>query len=56
MDRAPAFVCIEARDPVESGLAALQERFGLHDLAVKDSMRPAQAQRSKEWVTAGLLN
>ena len=29
-------------DPVDSDFAVLQERFGLHTLAVEDSMRPAQ--------------
>jgi magnesium transporter len=36
------FVWIEALDPLDSDFAVLQERFGLHSLAVKDSMSPAQ--------------
>jgi magnesium transporter len=36
-----AFVWIEALDPVDSDFAVLQKRFGLHSLAVKDSMGPA---------------
>ncbi|RPH55001.1 MAG: magnesium and cobalt transport protein CorA [Lysobacterales bacterium] len=41
----PAFTWIEALDPVESDFAVLQQRFGLHSLAVKDSMSPAQAPK-----------
>jgi magnesium transporter len=33
---------IEALDPVDGDFDVLQERFGLHSLAVKDSMSPAQ--------------
>lgn len=40
-----AFIWIEASDPVDSDFAVLQERFGLHSLAVKDSMSPAQAPK-----------
>ena len=40
-----AFAWIEALDPLESDFAVLQQRFGLHELAVKDSMRPAQAPK-----------
>ena len=40
-----AFVWIEASDPVDSDFAVLQERFGLHSLAVKDSMSPAQVPK-----------
>jgi magnesium transporter len=40
-----AFVWIEALDPVDSDFAVLQERFGLHSLAVKDSMSPAQVPK-----------
>jgi magnesium transporter len=40
-----AFVWIEAFDPVDSDFAVLQERFGLHSLAVKDSMSPAQVPK-----------
>ncbi len=35
------FIWIEVLDPVESDFAVLQQRFGLHSLAVEDSMRPA---------------
>jgi magnesium transporter len=40
-----AVIWIEALDPVESDFAVLQERFGLHSLAVKDSMSPVQAPK-----------
>ena len=40
-----AFFWIEALDPVDSDFAVLQQRFGLHSLAVKDSMSPAQAPK-----------
>jgi magnesium transporter len=40
-----AFVWIETSDPVDSDFAVLQERFGLHSLAVKDSMSPARAPK-----------
>ena len=40
-----AFIWIEAIDPVDSDFAVLQERFGLHGLAVKDSMSPAQVPK-----------
>ena len=40
-----AFVWIEALDPVDSEFAVLQERFGLHSLAVKDSMSPVQVPK-----------
>jgi magnesium transporter len=40
-----AFVWIEALDPADSDFAVLQERFGLHRLAVKDSMSPAQVPK-----------
>jgi magnesium transporter len=40
-----AFIWIEALDPVDSDFAVLQERFGLHSLAVKDSMSPAQVPK-----------
>lgn len=36
-----AFTWIEVLDPADSDFAVLQERFGLHSLAVKGSMRPA---------------
>jgi magnesium transporter len=36
-----SLVWIEALNPVDSDFAVLQERFGLHGLAVKDSMSPA---------------
>ena len=36
------FTWIEALDPVDSDFAVLQERFCLHQLAVEDSMVPAQ--------------
>src|SRR5688572_12986447 len=35
-------IWIEVLDPVDGDFAVLQERFGLHDLAVEDSMRPEQ--------------
>ncbi len=40
-----AFVWIEALDPVDNDFAVLQERFGLHSLAVKDSMSPVQVPK-----------
>jgi magnesium transporter len=39
------FIWIEVLDPVDSDFAVLQERFGLHSLAVEDSMRPAQVPK-----------
>jgi magnesium transporter len=36
------FIWIEVLDPADSDFAVLQERFGLHSLAVEDSMRPPQ--------------
>ena len=39
------FIWIEVLDPVDSEFAVLQERFGLHSLAVDDSMRPAQVPK-----------
>jgi magnesium transporter len=39
------FIWIEALDPADSDFAVLQERFGLHSLAVEDSMRPAQVPK-----------
>ena len=39
---ATEFIWIEVLDPVDSDFAILQERFGLHSLAVEDSMRPEQ--------------
>ena len=36
------FIWIEVLDPMDSDFAILQERFGLHSLAVEDSMRPEQ--------------
>jgi magnesium transporter len=44
-DGESAFIWIEALDPVDSDFAVLQQRFGLHSLAVKDSMSPAQAPK-----------
>jgi magnesium transporter len=38
-------IWIEVLDPMDTDLAALQARFGLHSLAVEDSMRPAQLPR-----------
>ena len=38
-------IWIEALDPVDSDFAVLQERFGLHCLAVKDSMSPVQVPK-----------
>ncbi|MCI0429874.1 MAG: magnesium and cobalt transport protein CorA [Rhodospirillales bacterium] len=40
-----AFIWIEALDPVDNDLAVLRERFGLHSLAVKDSMSPAKVPK-----------
>src|SRR5687768_12402294 len=40
-----AFVWIDALDPADSDFSTLQERFGLHGLAVKDSMGPAQVPK-----------
>ena len=40
-----AIVWIEALDPVDRDFAVLQERFGLHSLAVKDSMSPVQVPK-----------
>ena len=40
-----AFAWIEALDPADSDFAVLQERFGLHSLAVKDSMSAAQVPK-----------
>ena len=37
-----AFIWIEVLEPLDSDFAVLQERFGLHSLAVDDSMSPAQ--------------
>lgn len=34
-------VWIDALDPIDSDFAVLQDRFGLHSLAVQDSMNPA---------------
>lgn len=39
------FTWVEALDPLDSDFAVLQERFGLHSLAVKDSMSPVQAPK-----------
>src|SRR4051812_35894462 len=36
------FIWVEVLDPVDGDFAVLQERFGLHNLAVEDSMRLAQ--------------
>src|SRR4051812_5131585 len=36
------FIWVEVLDPVDGDFAVLQERFGLHTLAVEDSMRLAQ--------------
>lgn len=44
-DGESAFIWIEALDPVDSDFAVLQERFGLHSLAVKESMSAAQAPK-----------
>jgi magnesium transporter len=37
-----AFIWIEVLNPLDSDFAVLQQRFGLHSLAVDDSMSPAQ--------------
>jgi magnesium transporter len=39
------FIWIEVLDPVDSDFEVLQERFGLHSLAVEDSMRPPQVPK-----------
>ena len=39
------FIWIEVLDPVDTDFAVLQERFGLHGLAVENSMRPAQVPK-----------
>jgi magnesium transporter len=39
------FIWIEALDAADSDFAVLKERFGLHSLAVEDSMRPAQVPK-----------
>ena len=36
------FIWIEVRNPLDSDFTVLQERFGLHSLAVADSMSPAK--------------
>jgi magnesium transporter len=40
-----AFTWIEVFNPGDRDFAVLQERFGLHDLAVRDSMSPAQVPK-----------
>ncbi len=40
-----AFMWVEVLDPVDNDLVVLQERFGLHDLAVEDSMAPAHVPK-----------
>ncbi len=40
-----SFIWIEVFNPRDSDFIVLQERFGLHKLAVKDSMNPAQAPK-----------
>jgi magnesium transporter len=39
------FIWIEVLDPVEGDFAVLQQRFGLHNLAVEDSMSPAKVPK-----------
>lgn len=39
------FIWIEVLDPLDSDFAVLQGRFGLHSLAVEDSMSPSQAPK-----------
>ena len=41
------FIWIEVLDPVDSDFAVLQERFGLHSLAVEDSMGPSANTESR---------
>jgi magnesium transporter len=41
-DGKSVFTWIEVFDPTDRDFALLQERFGLHSLAVEDSMRPEQ--------------
>jgi magnesium transporter len=45
MSAPTAAIWIEAPDPADSDFAALQERFGLHGVAVKDSMNPAHVPK-----------
>ncbi len=40
-----AFIWVEVLDPLEGDFDVLQQRFGLHSLAVKDSMSPTQAPK-----------
>jgi magnesium transporter len=40
-----AFIWIEVSSPSDRDFAVLQERFGLHSLAVKDSMSPVQSPK-----------
>jgi magnesium transporter len=39
------FIWVDVLDPVDSVFAMLQERFGLHSLAIEDSMRAAQVPK-----------
>jgi magnesium transporter len=40
-----AFIWVEVLDPVDKDFVVLQERFGLHDLAVEDSMASAHVPK-----------
>ena len=40
-----AFIWVEVLNPLDGDFDVLQERFGLHSLAVKDSMSPTQAPK-----------
>ena len=40
-----AFIWVEVLNPLDGEFAVLQERFGLHSLAIKDSMSPTQAPK-----------
>lgn len=40
-----AFVWVEVLNPLDDDFAVLQERFGLHGLAIKDSMSPTQTPK-----------
>ena len=40
-----AFIWVEVLNPLDGDFAILQERFGLHSLAVKDSMSPTQTPK-----------
>ena len=47
-----SFVWVAIRDPEPSELEALQQQFGLHDLAIEDAMRGHQRPKIEEYGTA----